>query len=122
MTLTQEDIRRGMTALVNELGAYKARLFLEAVSRGALDRHFTSIANAFVRQNPELVEAAAKAFGSFLGAMVTRKRRPKAAPVIEAVLANALTAGAPPERPPPKKVMLVENKPAGGAGTDSGSR
>lgn len=96
--LTQDEIKRGMTAILKELGQEKGRLFLAAVSRGALDRYFPARATAFIRQNPELVDTAAKAFGAFLGQLAKSGRRRTGAPALEAVV-GLIGAGTP---QPPK--------------------
>jgi hypothetical protein len=102
--LSQDDIRRGMSALLEALGPDKARLFLAAVSRGALDQHFPGRASAFIRQNPELVEAAAKTLGTFLGQLAKGRRR-KANPIAEVVV-GLIGAGAPAQPPPPPQVTV----------------
>ena len=69
-TLTREDIGRGLEALFQTLGPDKMKVFLDFVASGALDPSLVTKGRAFIRRNPEVLQAGAQLLGGFLAGLV----------------------------------------------------
>lgn len=120
MPLTKDDVDRGMQAVYSALGPEKGAEFFRAIATGALDPHFMTRVNAFLRQNPEVVRESSVAFGAALGQLVAAFLNPRVRPpqlrLRPPVLPDQTNdEQTPPERPQaePIQVEVTSNRPVG---------
>jgi len=80
VTLTKDDLRRGMQALIDALGRDKAELFIAAAQNAKQQPQVNDPVSRWVRDNPLTAVAGAVLVGASFDAIWRQYTRPRRAP------------------------------------------